>query len=98
MGNGRIWNELSQGNSVFYLVGTLCAKPRTVKLVATDEKKTVIAEFYLTHHFTKKQKARLDVQLVGMDMLDHIVLTFVVAEQKRREREVRAKFAHGGGP
>jgi hypothetical protein len=58
-----------------------------MELVTTDEKKTVIAEFHRAHHFPKKQKARLEVQAAGMDMLDHIVLTFVFVENKRRERE-----------
>ncbi|KAF9784308.1 hypothetical protein BJ322DRAFT_1109031 [Thelephora terrestris] len=67
------------------------------KLVTADDKRTLIAEFHRAHHFTKKQKARLEVQPAGMDMLDHIVLTFVFAEQKRRERETRARSGHGGG-
>jgi len=57
------------------------------KLVTTDEKKTEIAKFHRAHYITKKQKPRLEVQQAGMDMLDYIVLTFVLAEQKRRERE-----------
>ena len=57
------------------------------KLVTADEKKTVIAEFHRAHYIMKRQKARLEVQPAGMDMLDHIVLTFVFAEYKRRERE-----------
>ena len=60
-----------------------------MKLVTTDGKKTVIAEFDRAHYFTKKQKARLEVQPAGMGMLDCIVLTFVIAEDKRRERESR---------
>ena len=66
-------------------------------MVTTDEKKTVIAEFHRAHHFTKKEKARLEVQAAGMNMLDHIVLTFVFAENKRKERERRARTSHGGG-
>ena len=68
-----------------------------VKLVTTDDKKTVIAEFHRRHYFTSKQKARLDVQPAGMNMLDYIVLTFVCAERKRRERERRGQYG-GGGP
>ena len=68
---------------------------RGMKLVTTDEKKTVIAEFHRAHYFTKKRKARLEVQPAGVAMLDYIVLTFVFAENKRRERERRAKS--GGG-
>ena len=62
-----------------------------MKLVTTDEKKTVIAEFHHAHHLMKKQKARLEIQAAGVDMLDYVVLTFVIAEHKRRERETRAK-------
>ena len=69
-----------------------------MKLVTTDEKKTVIAEFHRAHHFVNKQKARLEVQPAGMHMLDHIVLTFVFAESKRREREKRSRSSGGGGP
>jgi len=66
-----------------------------MKLVTADEKQEVIAEFHRAHHITKKQKARLEVQPAGMDMLDYIVLTFVFAENKRRERE-RSSSAGGG--
>ena len=58
-----------------------------IKLVTTDEKKTVIAEFHRAHHIIKKRKARLEVQPAGMHTLDYIVLTFVFVEHKRRERE-----------
>ena len=68
-----------------------------MKLVTNDEEKTVVAEFHRAHHFTKKQKARLEVQPAGVGMLDYIVLTFVFAENKRRERETRAKSSGGGG-
>ncbi|KAF9644778.1 hypothetical protein BDM02DRAFT_843365 [Thelephora ganbajun] len=67
------------------------------KLVTTDEKKTVIAEFHRAHYFMKRRKARLEVQPAGMHMLDYIVLTFVFAEDKRRERERRANSSGGGG-
>ena len=60
---------------------------RDFKLVTTDEKKTVIAEFHRAHHIIKKRKARLEVQPAGMHMLDYIVLTFLIVENKRRERE-----------
>ena len=68
-----------------------------MKLVTTDEKKTVIAEFHRAHHFMRREKPRLEVQPAGMNMLDYIVLTFVFAENKRRERERRAKSSGGGG-
>ncbi|KAF9793509.1 hypothetical protein BJ322DRAFT_1035109 [Thelephora terrestris] len=61
------------------------------KLVTADEKKEVIAEFHRAHYITKRKKARIEVQLAGMGMLDYIVLTFVFAEEKRRERERRTR-------
>jgi len=67
-----------------------------VKLVTTDEKKTVVAEFHRAHHIRKKQKARLEIQPAGMDMLDHIILTFVFVEDKRRQREARATWDIAG--
>jgi len=67
-----------------------------MKLVTDDEKKTVIAEFHRAHYFRKKQKARLEIHQAGMDMLDYIILTFVFAENKRRERETRARASGGG--
>jgi len=61
------------------------------KLVTTDGKKTVVAQFHRAHYIRNKRKARLEVQPAGMEMLDYIVLTFVFAESKRREREARAR-------
>ena len=58
-----------------------------MKLVTTDAKKTVIAEFHRAHYFTRKEKAKLDVQPAGMAMLDYIILTWLYVENKRRERE-----------
>ena len=64
-----------------------------MKLVTTDGKKTVIAEFHQAQGFLSKQEAILEVQPAGMDMLDEIVLTFVLVEQTRRERlELAAKY------
>ena len=68
-----------------------------MKLVTTDEKKTVIAEFYHAHHSRRKEKPRLEVQPAGMDMLDDIILTFVFADSKRRERETRLRAAGAAG-
>ena len=95
MGSGRVWDELPQGESVLRLTVSSVLNPG-MKLVTTDEKKTVIAEFHRAHHFTRKEKARLDVQPAGMGMLDYIILTWVFAENKRKERETRAKSSGGG--
>jgi len=99
MGDGRNGNELPQGEFVLHLASILdaAALNHGMKLVTTDEKKTVIAEFHRAHYFTKKQKARLEVQPAGVNMLDYIILTFVFSENKRRERETRAKSSGGGG-
>ena len=67
------------------------------KLVTADENKTVIAEFHRAHRIIKKQKAQLEVQPAGMEMLDYIILTFVFTEKKRRERERRRRSAGAGG-
>jgi len=83
--------------STFLALPLSSALNHAMKLVTADEKKTVIAEFHRAHYFTKKQKARLEVQPAGMNMLDYIILTFVFAENKRRERETRAKSSGGGG-
>ena len=64
-----------------------------VKLVTTDEEKTVIAEY---HRARKKQKARFKVHPAGMGMLDSIVLTFVFVEKNRRERETTTKSTFSG--
>lgn len=64
------------------------------RLVTTDGEKTVVAKFHRASYFRKKQKARLEVQPAGIDMLDYIVLTFVFAESKRRGRE---RGAQSGG-
>ena len=95
MGIGCNGNELPQGESSASSITS--ALTHDTKLVTTDDKKTVIAEFHRAHHFTKKQKARLEVQAAGMDMLDYIVLTFVFVENKRRARETRLKTGHSGG-
>ena len=97
MGYGRVWVELSQGELASHPRPRTPALNRGTKLVTTDGKKTVIAEFHRAHHFTRKEKAKLEIQPAGMDMLDHIVLTWVFAESKRRDRETRAKAASSSG-
>ena len=64
-----------------------------MKLVTADEEKKVIAEFHRAHHIIKKEKAKLEVQLAGMHMWDYIILTLVIVEQTRREREVAISTA-----
>ena len=61
-----------------------------IKLVTTDESKTIIAE-YRPGRFWIGKKARLVVQPAGMAMLDYIILTFVFVEYTRREREKAVK-------
>jgi hypothetical protein len=68
-----------------------------MKLVTADEKGTVIAEFHRPCHILKERKARIKVQPAGMEMLDYIVLTFVFAEKKRRERDAKVQKASSGG-
>jgi len=58
-----------------------------LKLVTTDGKKTVIAQFHLPHN---KQKARLEIRPVAMDLFDYIIVTFVFVEQTRAHREAAA--------
>lgn len=69
---------------------------KSMKLVTMDEKKTVIAEFHRARHVLKKQKARLEIHPAGMHMLDHIILTFVFTEDKRRQRIARASWDMAG--
>ena len=92
MGVGRNGDKLSQGElvSASPVSSTL---NRGVELVTTDENKTVIAEF---HCAQRKQKARLVVQPAGVNMLDYIILTFIFADTKRREREAGLKSSGGG--
>ena len=91
MGVGGNGDELSKGELSPSALLESSTLNHSVELVTTDEKKTVIAEFHRAHYFTKKQKARLEVQPAGVVMLDYIILTFVFAENKRKEREARAK-------
>lgn len=59
-----------------------------MKLVTVDMKKTMIAEFHSApKNQIEKSQARLEVPPEGMDMLEYIILTFVIAEKKRRQRE-----------
>jgi hypothetical protein len=91
MGDGRARYELPQGESPSDPLRRLLLLNRSMKLVTADEKKEVIAEFHRAHYITKRKKARIEVQPAGMGMLDYIVLTFVFAEEKRRERERRSR-------
>lgn len=89
MGDGFDGNGLSQGALSLIpskALGVDVVPDCGVKLVTADERKTVIAEFHRAHHFTKKRRARLEVQPAGTHMLDYIVLTFVFVENMRKER------------
>lgn len=68
-----------------------------MKLVTTDENKKLIAEFHRAHHFTRREKPKLEIQPEGMDMLDYIVLTFAFVEHKRKERKSRARASGAAG-
>ena len=92
MGVGCNGDKLSQGELVSASPISSTLNPG-VELVTTDESKTVIAEF---HRAQRKQKARLAVQPAGVNMLDYIILTFVFAETKRREREAGLKSSGSG--
>lgn len=94
MGDGPLRDELSQGEYILRPSAVLEAN-RIMKLVSTDGEKTVIAKFHRARHLIKPRKAQLEVQPAGMEMLDYIVLTFVFAETKRRQREAAAKSAGG---
>lgn len=54
------------------------------QLTADDPDKTLIAEFHGCKPF-KKMKPYLEVTPAGMDMLDHVVVTFIPVEVRRRE-------------
>lgn len=61
-----------------------------------DGSKTVIAQFH-RRNFMSGQKAYLELTPMAMDMLDHIIVTFVFADKKRRDREKRARYNSAGG-
>lgn len=95
MGVGRVWDALPQGEFIFHpTISSML--DHGVKLVTMDGQKTVIAEFHPAHYILKKQKARLEIHPAGMHMMDHIVLTFVFAEDKRRQRVARASWDLAG--
>ena len=81
---------------LFFAVLAPSTLKRSMKLVTTDGKETVIAEFHRAHHVRREQKARLRIQPVGMYILDYIILTFVFVENKRRQREARATWDIAG--
>jgi MarR-like DNA-binding transcriptional regulator SgrR of sgrS sRNA len=96
MGNGHNGDGLSQGEVVsHFTTSSELTLNHGIKSVTADEKKTVIAELHQANRILKKRKARIEVQPTGMEMLDHIVLTFVYAEYKRRKRVSRARSSGG---
>ena len=54
------------------------------RLVIDDTSETLIAQFYLASPF-KKGRSYFEVTPAGMAMLDHIVVTFIPVELRRRE-------------
>ena len=65
--------------------------------MTVDKKKAVIAELHRAHHFFRKRKAFLEVAVAGSIMLDHIVVSLVYVESKRRERGEPSVGGGGGG-
>jgi len=61
----------------------------TPKLILDDGSETVVAQFHRQNHIFNKRRAYLEITPKGMEILDHIVLTFVFVEKKRRDRERR---------
>ena len=57
---------------------------REPQLVINDKSKTLIAQFHEASLF-KKEKSYLEVTPAGMGMLDHIVVTFIPVEVRRRD-------------
>lgn len=55
-----------------------------LQLVIDDPDKTLIAQFHQASLF-KKEKSYLEVTPVGMAMLDHVIVTFIPVEVRRRE-------------
>lgn len=56
------------------------------RLVTDDSSETLIAQFYMANLFkSKKEKSYLEVTPAGMAMLDHIIVTFIPVEVRRRE-------------
>jgi len=55
-----------------------------LQLVIDDPNETLIARFHPASLF-KKEKSYLEVTPAGMDMLDHILVTFIPVEVRRRQ-------------
>ena len=54
------------------------------QLVIDNPDKTLIAQFHEASLF-KRNKSYLEVTPAGMDMLDHIIVTFIPVEVRRRD-------------
>lgn len=64
---------------------------RDPQLVIDDPSNTLIAQFHGGSLF-KKEKAYLEVTPAGMGMLDHIVVTFIPVEVRRRDHREKPKM------
>jgi len=57
------------------------------KLILDDGSETIIAQFHAQPNPFNKRKAYLEITPRGMDILDHVILTFVIVEKTRRDRK-----------
>lgn len=63
---------------------SLGASKRNPKLFINDSSKTLIASFHPSKLF-KKEQPYMEVTPAGMDMLDHIVVTYIPVEVRRKQ-------------
>jgi len=62
------------------------------KLLLDDGSKTVIAKFHRKNKVFNKRKAYLEITPRGMEILDDIILTFILVEKQRRDKERRSRY------
>jgi len=63
------------------------------KLKLDDGSDTLIAKFFEKNILKGRNKSYIDVSPFGMEILDDLIVTFVFAEDKRRDREDRFKYS-----
>jgi len=76
--------ELTWTTTFDYHYEVCYSTKRGPQLVIDDANKTLIAQFHEASWF-KKEKSYLEVTPVGMSMLDHIIVTFIPVEVRRRD-------------